>query len=70
MYFLDTTKLSTNSCLYLITVLRKSISNKYSFSEGLIPSKLQNETIKLPTKMIPDFRVISEIIRAGGGCWR
>ena len=57
--------LSSNVGLFLKSILSKK-HNIYSYTNKISRDRLLNETIKLPTKIIPDFRVISEIIRAGG----
>ena len=48
MYYLDTQGLSDLTCKYLKTVLQATFTNNFSFSEGLIPEKIYNKTIKLP----------------------
>lgn len=48
MYYLDTQCLSEYSAMFLQSVLEETFSNNFSFSDGLIPTRIYNEVILLP----------------------
>lgn len=48
MYYIDTSSLSELSCAFLKSILEATFTSNYSFSDGMIPSRIYNETIKLP----------------------
>lgn len=47
IYYIDTTHLSKNTCLFLVGCLQK-ITDKYSYNYGMFPDLVKEETIKLP----------------------
>lgn len=47
IYYIDTTNLPTNTCLFLVGCLQK-ITDKYSYNYGMFPDLVKEETIKLP----------------------
>lgn len=65
MYYLDMTDYSEHIALYICSVLSGVCGNgKYSYSNCLIGSIMDETIISLPTKTtyIPDFNLMSEII--------
>jgi hypothetical protein len=48
IYYIDTTNLPKNTCLFLVACLRK-ITDKYSYNYGMFPDLVKEEVIKLPT---------------------
>lgn len=64
MYYIDTSFLSKNSCLYLKTILQKTFTDNYSFSDGMIPAKIKDCYIKLPANSNgnPDWNYMDDYI--------
>ena len=48
MYYIDTTSISELACAFLKSILEATFTANYSFSDGMIPARIYNETIKLP----------------------
>ncbi|MBQ4070634.1 MAG: restriction endonuclease subunit S [Alphaproteobacteria bacterium] len=48
MYYIDTSNLSKNACLFLKAVLERTFTKNFSFSDGMIPSRIKSEKILLP----------------------
>jgi hypothetical protein len=48
IYYIDTTNLPKNTCLFLVACLQK-ITDKYSYNYGMFPDLVKEEVIKLPT---------------------
>lgn len=49
MYYIDTTALSERACRFLKSILEATFTANYSFSDGMIPARIYDECIKLPT---------------------
>lgn len=49
MYYLDTREFSENICLFLKTILQSTFTKNFSFSDGMIPKRINKETILLPS---------------------
>lgn len=64
MYYIDVTHYSENVALFLCSVLEKACKDKYSYSNCLIGSVMDDTIISLPVKKtyIPDFDLMSKII--------
>lgn len=65
IYFLDTSHLSKETCLFLVTCMN-TLTHKYSYNNGLFPDLLKKETIKLPVMMDdkPDWEYMENYIKA------
>ncbi len=48
MYYIDTSKIDEYACLFFINVLQKTFTERYSFSDGMIPSQIYDKEILLP----------------------
>lgn len=48
MYYIDTQELTLNQSLFFKTVLQKTLTNRYGFSDGLTGERLKVEKILLP----------------------
>lgn len=57
MYYIDTTALSERACRFLKSILEATFTANYSFSDGMIPARIYDECIKLPStpKGNPDW---------------
>lgn len=49
MYYIDTVVLSERACRFLKSILEATFTANYSFSDGMIPARIYDECIKLPT---------------------
>ena len=49
MYYIDTTTLSECACRFLKSILEATFTANYSFSDGMIPARIYDECIKLPS---------------------
>lgn len=49
MYYIDTTALSERACRFLKSILEATFTANYSFSDGMIPARIYDEYIKLPS---------------------
>lgn len=49
MYYIDTAALSERACRFLKSILEATFTANYSFSDGMIPARIYDECIKLPT---------------------
>ena len=69
MYYINTQNLSEDSALFLKTILQATFTNNFSFSDGLIPSRIENEYIKLPitTDGLPDWEYMDHFIKEKKG---
>lgn len=65
MYYLDTSNLSELACIFLKSILETTFTANYSFTEGMIPAKIYNETIKLPVNANgePDWVYMEEYMK-------
>lgn len=65
IYYIDTSHLSKETCLFLITCLN-TITHKYSYNNGLFPDLLKKETIKLPVASSgkPDWEYMENYVKA------
>ena len=54
MCYIDTKHLTINQALFIKTILQKSITQRYGFTDGLTGSKLKKEKILLPAVYNPD----------------
>lgn len=63
IYYIDTTHLSKNTCLFLVGCLQK-ITDKYSYNYGMFPDLVKEEIIKLPIdkKGNPDWQYMDNYI--------
>lgn len=63
IYYIDTSYLSKNTCLFLAACLNK-ITDKYSYSNGLFPDLLRKENISLPitNQNTPDWQYMEDYI--------
>lgn len=48
MYYINTVGLPEYACLFLKSILESTFTANYSFTDGMIPAKIFNESIKLP----------------------
>lgn len=57
MYYIDTAALSERACRFLKSILEATFTANYSFSDGMIPARIYDECIKLPstTDGAPDW---------------
>lgn len=63
MYYIDTTHLNRNQSLFLRTVLQSTFTNNFDYKDGMIPSRIKNELIKLPSKEgEPDWGFIDKFM--------
>lgn len=71
MYYIDTSELSKDACLFLKAVLERTFTKNFSFSDGMIPKRIKSEKILLPAisketdgKLIyePDWRRMEKYI--------
>lgn len=49
MYYIDTTALSERACRFLKSIMEATFTANYSFSDGMIPARIYDECIKLPS---------------------
>lgn len=65
MYYIDTTNLSETACYFLKSVLEATFTANYSFSDGMIPTRIYDEKIKLPIGFAgePDWKYIEDYMR-------
>ncbi len=69
MYYIDTQFLSSLSARFLESILNTTFSNNFSFSDGMIPSRIKDEKIKLPArkneqgKLEPDWPYMETYIK-------
>lgn len=59
-------KVKKNQYLFLVTVIRETYAQKYSWGDAVTKSKMLNESIKLPAldKDTPDWKFMGEYIAA------
>lgn len=64
IYYIDTTHLSKNTCLFLVGCLQK-ITDKYSYNYGMFPDLVKEEIIKLPidSNNNPDWNYMENYIK-------
>lgn len=63
MYYIDTRHLNRNQNLFLRTVLQSTFTKNFDFKDGMIPSRIINEVIKLPSKCgKPDWEFIDKFM--------
>lgn len=57
MYYIDTTALSERACRFLKSIMEATFTANYSFSDGMIPARIYDECIKLPSTLdgAPDW---------------
>lgn len=48
MYYIDTSNLSEGACKFVKSILEATFTANYSFSDGMLPTRIYDETIKLP----------------------
>lgn len=70
MYYIDTSKLSKETCFFIKTILQKTFTENYSFSDGMIPERIRDKKIKLPAiynlklkKYEPDWKYMEEYMK-------
>lgn len=63
IYYIDTQHLNEKVCLFLVACLQ-TLSEKYSYSNGLFPNLLRKEKIRLPTQQdgTPDWFFMEQYI--------
>lgn len=63
IYYIDTQHLNEKACLFLVACLQ-TLSEKYTYSNGLFPDLLRKEKIKLPIKQdgTPDWIYMEQYI--------
>ena len=65
MYYIDTSEIDEYACLFFINVLQKTFNERYSFSDGMIPSQIYDKEIQLPIdeRGNPDWNYMSQFMR-------
>lgn len=70
MYYIDTQELTLNQSLFFKTILQKTLTDRYGFTDGLTGERLKEETIKLPAvynaekeKYEPDWNYMEKFIK-------
>ncbi|MCR5787291.1 MAG: restriction endonuclease subunit S [Acholeplasmatales bacterium] len=65
MYYIDTSEIDEYACLFFINVLQKTFNERYSFSDGMIPSQIYNKEIQLPVDDTgnPDWEYMSSFMK-------
>lgn len=65
MYYIDTTELNPYAALFVKTILQTTFTMHYSFSDGMIPSRIYNKTIRLPSLKSgkPDWGYMMEYMK-------
>ncbi len=65
MYYIDTSVLSKYSCAFIKSILEATFTANYSFSDGMIPARIYDESIKLPidSQCNPDWQYMEDYMR-------
>ena len=65
MYYIDTSSISELAGRFIETILQLTFTKNYSFSDGMIPSKIYDKTIKLPITSTgePDYEYMEKYMK-------
>ena len=65
MYYIDTQRVPFYALLFIKTILEKTFTSNYSFSDGMIPERIRDKTIRLPATVSgePDFSYMEQYMK-------
>lgn len=66
MYYIDVRGIPELACYFIKSVLEATFTANYSFSDGMVPERIYNEKIKLPSTPdgLPDYKYMEDYMRA------
>lgn len=66
MYYIDTSNISDYACAFVKSVLEKTFTDNFSFTDGMIPARIYDEDIKLPVDANgnPDWQYMEDYMKS------